>query len=115
MTDDEETVERAEGNRWHREEIPWRQSLPDGFGGRPASAWPGQDLSALASSNGRWSSRKVQNRACGVPHGSAVLHLQRDELLTQSEILEKETSPPTKEADQHSEAETHETKHGQDL
>jgi len=30
--------------------------------------------------------------------------LQRDELLTQSEILKKETSPPTKEEDQHSEA-----------
>jgi hypothetical protein len=46
---------------------------------------------------------------------ASVSTLQRDELLTQSEILEKETSPPTKEADQHSEAETHETKHGQDL
>ena len=31
--------------------------------------------------------------------------LQRDELLTQSEILDKETSPPAKEAYQHSEAE----------
>jgi hypothetical protein len=35
--------------------------------------------------------------------------------LTQSEILKKETSPPTKEADQHSEAEPDEAKHGQDL
>ncbi len=41
--------------------------------------------------------------------------LQRDELLTQSEILKKETSPLTKEADQHSEAEPDEAKHGQDL
>jgi hypothetical protein len=41
--------------------------------------------------------------------------LQRDELLTQSETLKKETSPPTKEADQHSEAEPDEAKHGQDL
>ena len=41
--------------------------------------------------------------------------LQRDELLTQSEILEKETSPPAKKADQHSEAEPDESKHGQDL
>jgi hypothetical protein len=41
--------------------------------------------------------------------------LQRNELLTQSEILKKETSPPTKEADQHSEAEPDEAKHGQDL
>jgi len=41
--------------------------------------------------------------------------LQRDELLTQSEILEKETSPPAKEAAQHSEAEPDEAKHGQDL
>ena len=31
--------------------------------------------------------------------------LQHDELLTQSEILEKETLPPAKEARQHSEAE----------
>jgi len=31
--------------------------------------------------------------------------LQRDELLTQSKILEKETSPLAKEANQHSEAE----------
>jgi hypothetical protein len=30
--------------------------------------------------------------------------LQHDELLTQSEILEKETLPPEKEADQHAEA-----------
>jgi hypothetical protein len=30
--------------------------------------------------------------------------LERDELLTQSEILKKETSPLTKEADQHCEA-----------
>jgi hypothetical protein len=29
--------------------------------------------------------------------------LQHDELLTQSEILEKETLPPAKEADQHAE------------
>jgi hypothetical protein len=36
--------------------------------------------------------------------------LQRDELLTQSEILKKETSPLTKEADQHSEAEPNEAK-----
>jgi len=41
--------------------------------------------------------------------------LQRDELLTQSEILKKETSPLTKEADQHSEAERDEAKHGLDL
>jgi hypothetical protein len=30
--------------------------------------------------------------------------LQHDELLTQSEILEKETLPPAKEADPHAEA-----------
>ncbi len=41
--------------------------------------------------------------------------LQRDELLTQSEILKNETSPLTKEACQHSEAEPNEAKHGQDL
>jgi hypothetical protein len=41
--------------------------------------------------------------------------LQRDELLTQSEILEKETLPSAKEADQHAEAEPDEAKHGQDL
>jgi hypothetical protein len=41
--------------------------------------------------------------------------LQRNELLTQSEILEKETLPSAKEADQHSEAEPDEAKHGQDL
>jgi hypothetical protein len=41
--------------------------------------------------------------------------LQRDELLTQSEILEKETLPPAKEAHQRSEAETEDEKHLQDL
>jgi hypothetical protein len=41
--------------------------------------------------------------------------LQRDELLTQSEILEKETSPPEKEAYHHSKAEPDEAKHGHDL
>jgi len=41
--------------------------------------------------------------------------LQHDELLTQSEILEKETLPPAKEADQHAEAELDEAHHGQDL
>jgi len=41
--------------------------------------------------------------------------LQRDELLTQSEILEKETSPPAKEAYHDSKAEPDEAKHGQDL
>jgi hypothetical protein len=41
--------------------------------------------------------------------------LQHDELLTQSEILEKETLPPAKEADQHAEAEPDEEHHGQDL
>lgn len=41
--------------------------------------------------------------------------LQRDELLTQSKILEKEPSPLAKEANQHSQAESYETKHGQDL
>jgi hypothetical protein len=41
--------------------------------------------------------------------------LQRDELLTQSEILEKGTSLPAKEAHQHSEAAPEDAKHGQDL
>jgi len=41
--------------------------------------------------------------------------LQRGELLTQSKILEKETSPLAKEANQHSEAEPYKTKHSQDL
>ena len=41
--------------------------------------------------------------------------LQRGELLTQSEILEKETLPPAKDADQHAEAEPDKVKHGQDL
>jgi hypothetical protein len=41
--------------------------------------------------------------------------LQHDELLTQSKILEEETSPLGKEANQHSEAGPYETKHGQDL
>jgi len=40
--------------------------------------------------------------------------LQRNALLTQSEILEKETSPPAKEAYHHSKAERDEAKHGQD-
>ena len=41
--------------------------------------------------------------------------LEHDELLTQSEILEKETLPPVKKADQYAEAEPDETNHGQDL
>jgi hypothetical protein len=41
--------------------------------------------------------------------------LQRDELLTQSKIFEKETSPPAKEAGKHSKTEPDEAKHGQDL
>ncbi len=41
--------------------------------------------------------------------------IQHNELLTQSEILEKETVPPAKEAYQHSEAEPEEAKHGPDL
>jgi hypothetical protein len=41
--------------------------------------------------------------------------LQHDELLTQCEILEKETVPSAKDAYQHSEAEPDEAKHGQDL
>jgi hypothetical protein len=41
--------------------------------------------------------------------------LQHDELLRQSEILDKETLPPAKEADQHAEAEPDEAHHGQDL
>ena len=41
--------------------------------------------------------------------------LQYDDLLTQSEILEKETLLPAKDADQHAEAEPDEAKHGQDL
>src|SRR5260370_26604292 len=40
---------------------------------------------------------------------------QRDELLAQIKILEKETSPPAKEAAQHSKAEPDEAKHGHDL
>jgi len=38
--------------------------------------------------------------------------LQHDDLLTQGKILEKETLPPTKEADQHAETAPDETKHG---
>jgi hypothetical protein len=41
--------------------------------------------------------------------------LQRDELLTQTEILEKETSPLTKQAYQHSKVEPCEPKRGQNL
>jgi len=41
--------------------------------------------------------------------------LQRDELLTQNKILEKETLPSAKEAYQHSEKEPEKAKHDQDL
>jgi len=41
--------------------------------------------------------------------------LQSEELLKQSDILEKETLPPAEEAVQRSEAEPEEVKHGQDL
>ena len=41
--------------------------------------------------------------------------LQRDELLTQSKILEKETLPPAKEVYQHSGKEPDKAKHDQDL
>jgi hypothetical protein len=50
-----------------------------------------------------------------VDGGARMSTLQRDELLTQSKILEKETSPPAKEAGSHSKAEPDEAKHGQDL
>ena len=40
---------------------------------------------------------------------------QRDELLTQSEILEKETLPSAKEAYQHSEEKPDKAKHDQNL
>jgi hypothetical protein len=51
----------------------------------------------------------------GVEARARMSTLQRDELLTQSEILEKETLPPAKEAHQRSEAEPEDAKHGQDL
>jgi hypothetical protein len=51
----------------------------------------------------------------GVEARSRMSTFQHDELLTQSKILEKETSPPAKEAYHHSEAEPDEAKHGQDL
>jgi hypothetical protein len=41
--------------------------------------------------------------------------LQHGELLAQSEILEKETLPPEKEAGQRPEAEPDEAHHSQDL
>ena len=73
MTDDKEAVEHAERNRWHSEEIHGRNCFPMvSEEGQPAPA-PAQGLSALVSSNERWFSRKVQNRACGVPHGFAAL------------------------------------------
>jgi len=46
---------------------------------------------------------------------SRMSTLQRDELLTQNKILEKEASPLATEASQYSEAEHDETKHGADL
>jgi hypothetical protein len=51
----------------------------------------------------------------GVEARARMSTLQRDELLTQSKILEKETSPPAKEAYHHSKTEPDEAKHGQDL
>ena len=48
----------------------------------------------------------------GVDVRARMSTLQRDELLTQSEILEKETLPPAKEAHQRSEAEPEDVKHG---
>jgi hypothetical protein len=47
--------------------------------------------------------------------GVLLAHIAEIQLLTQSEILEKETSPPAKEAYHHSKAEPDEAKHGQDL
>jgi len=47
--------------------------------------------------------------------GRGMSTLQRDELLTQSKILEKEILPPTKEVYQHSEEEPDKAKHDQDL
>jgi len=41
--------------------------------------------------------------------------LQHDELLTQNEILDKETLQPVKKADQYAEPEPDESHHGQDL
>jgi hypothetical protein len=51
----------------------------------------------------------------GVEAQARMSTLQRGELLTQSEILEKKTSPPAKEGYHHSKAEPDEAKHGQDL
>jgi hypothetical protein len=51
----------------------------------------------------------------GLKLGLSMSTLQRDELLTQSKIFEKETSPPAKEAGKHSKTEPDEAKHGQDL
>jgi hypothetical protein len=51
----------------------------------------------------------------GLMLGRECRRFKRDELLTQSKILEKETSPLAKEANQHSKAEPYKTKHSQDL
>jgi hypothetical protein len=62
------------------------------------------------------SAERLPIRAYRKPETRARMSaLQRDELLTQSEILEKETSPPAQEAYQHSGADHDEAKHGQDL
>ena len=64
------------------------------FRRKPASAWPVQYLSALVSSNGRWFSRRVQNRACGVPHGSAALHFfQPASELWRQPLVHTKTTP----------------------
>jgi hypothetical protein len=41
VADDKKALGHAERDRWHSEENPWPQSLPDGFEGRPTSVWPG--------------------------------------------------------------------------
>ena len=187
MTDDEEAVERAERNRWHREEIHGRNRFPmiskkdqpalgpvrisrrsfhltgDGSLGKVKTEHaefpmdprcsPGGVLndhaedqfpnllrrpfpSHLPPSSG--DQPPVHTKTSPVPADDGfgrddqegllpsppdppsdypeelieeveararMSTLQRDELLTQSEILEEETLPPVKEAYQHSEAE----------
>ena len=61
-------------------------------------------------------SEQLSKRAYRRFRGSGEdVDVQRNELLTQNKILEKEASPLAKEANQYSEAAPYETKHGVDL
>jgi hypothetical protein len=63
VTDDEKTIERAEGDRRNREEVHRGNRFPVITEKGQASAWPAPDLEVPVSSNERSFAQRHQNRA----------------------------------------------------